>query len=499
PAQSPTAGQTGAMRIVAFDANGAPAPGGCYRLEGPLSLDACDNAANDADPNDGSIRIDDLPPGTYQVSESRVPPSVQPAASGANVELQAGQRLRVDFAPGAAPTGGADTGGQQQPSPQNGELAIVVTATDGSQPAGTCASLSGPATIGPLCDNADLDRDPTADRLLVTNVPPGDYTVLFAPPAGYQPAPQQSVTVEAGQRAQIDLTLQPKPQAPGAVEATIAGPDGAAVGGCIALDGPQQFGPVCDNQNGDAASEPGRIRIDNVPVGTYSVTASSLPQQFAAPSPQQAQVASGQTADVAFALQRGTGTLTLFVEDPDGNRIGGGCFTLTGPETLQDICDRGDDGTLNFPDVPAGDYTIHQERARQDFTPAADQSASVPAGGTAEATFVNQPVPATQTPTPEPTATATATPQPTATPPPTAVPTETPIPTETPAPTATTAPTAAPTATPEPGTIEIHAVDAQGQAVDAAGACYAISGETDLAPVCDNGRDDANDQPGVVS
>ncbi|HEU5433003.1 MAG TPA: SpaA isopeptide-forming pilin-related protein, partial [Thermomicrobiales bacterium] len=154
-----------------------------------------------------------------------------------------------------------------------------------------------------------------------------------------------------------------------------------------------------------------------------------------------------------------------------------------------------DDGVLNFPDVPAGDYTVHQERALQDFTVAADQSVSVPAGGTTEATFVNQPVPATATPTPEPTATATATPEPTAT----VVPTETPIPTATVAPTATTVPTVAPTETPAPGTVEIHAVDAQGQAVDAVGACYAISGATNLAPVCDNGRDDADGRPGVVS
>ncbi|HEX5500766.1 MAG TPA: SpaA isopeptide-forming pilin-related protein, partial [Thermomicrobiales bacterium] len=74
-----------------------------------------------------------------------------------------------------------------------------------------------------------------------------------------------------------------------------------------------------------------------------------------------------------------------------------------------------------------------------------------------------------------------------------------PIPTATAAPTETAVPTAAPTETPAPGTIEIHAVDAQGQAVDAAGACYAVSGATDLAPVCDNGRDDANDQPGIVN
>ncbi|HEU0114069.1 MAG TPA: SpaA isopeptide-forming pilin-related protein, partial [Thermomicrobiales bacterium] len=73
---------------------------------------------------------------------------------------------------------------------------------------------------------------------------------------------------------------------------------------------------------------------------------------------------------------------------------------------------------------------------------------------------------------------------------------------ETPAPAATAAQpaaTASPAAPLVPGPIEIHAVDAQGHAVEAAGACYAVTGATDLAPVCDNGRDDAEPAPGVVS
>ena len=80
------------------------------------------------------------------------------------------------------------------------------------------------------------------------------------------------------------------------------------------------------------------------------------------------------------------------MENEDGERIGGSCFTLEGEteaETLTDVCDQGDDGRLNFPDLPSGEYTIIQTRAGGNRQLAPEQSVTVEPGQTVEITLLN--------------------------------------------------------------------------------------------------------------
>jgi uncharacterized surface anchored protein len=65
------------------------------------------------------------------------------------------------------------------------------------------------------------------------------------------------------------------------------------------------------------------------------------------------------------------------------------------------------------------------------------------------------------------------------------------------APTTTPAPTPTPEPAP-PGSLAIVTVDADGDPLGLEGACYTVTGATDLAPVCDGDPDDADPAAGTV-
>ena len=66
----------------------------------------------------------------------------------------------------------------------------------------------------------------------------------------------------------------------------------------------------------------------------------------------------------------GPGRLVIDVTDADGNLVAETCFDLSGPSDLQDVCDRQNDGRLNIPDLPPGEYAVTQTQTAAGFSPA---------------------------------------------------------------------------------------------------------------------------------
>ena len=174
------------------------------------------------------------------------------------------------------------------------------------------------------------------------------------------------------------------------------------------------------------------------------------------------------------------------MENEDGERIGGSCFTLEGEteaETLTDVCDQGDDGRLNIPELPSGDYTIVQTRAGENRQLAPEQSVTVEPGQTVEVTLLNPREPAEETPTPEPEQTPTATPEPEA--------------------------TATPESTPEPvATAEqpvetgmLSVVNLRPDGSPLGDGCFVLTdaASVPVAEACDNDASDFDSAPGVVA
>ena len=165
---------------------------------------------------------------------------------------------------------------------------------------------------------------------------------------------------------------------------------GEPVAACVELiDGEPEAIVVCDDDEDDGDDRPGQVRIEQVPAGPYSVALYRAAGRTPGPRHAEDRRRSGRNGTVDFTVASGPGTLVIFVEDEDGERIGGACFTLEGEteaETLTDICDQGDDGRLNFPDLPSGDYTIVQTRAGENRQLAPEQSVTVEPGQTVEIT-----------------------------------------------------------------------------------------------------------------
>ena len=134
------------------------------------------------------------------------------------------------------------------------------------------------------------------------------------------------------------------------------------------------------------------MRIEQVPADPTPLPYPSWRKDSRTPARRISTSRPGETRTVDFTIASGPGTLVIFVENEGGERIGGSCFTLEGEteaETLTDVCDQGDDGRLNFPDLPSGEYTIIQTRAGGNRQLAPEQSVTVEPGQTVEVTLLN--------------------------------------------------------------------------------------------------------------
>jgi uncharacterized surface anchored protein len=300
--------------------------------------------------------------------------------------------------------------------PPPGTLVVRTEDAAGDPVPGACYDIAGEdvagATSDPRCDD---DGDGLVE---FPDLAPGDYAVRQTTPAD-DAAPadpvEQTVAVEPG--AETEVAFQ-TPAGFGTVDVRLTDAAGDPVGFCAELVGAESPGPVCDDGAGDADPTPGTVRFAEVPVGASEIRFSQVPEPFAAPEPQPVTVARDETATVDVELQRGLGTLVLFVEDPAGEALPSTCVTLQLEDSGapgEEICDQGDDGRLNLPDLPAGTYTVRQTRAAEGYEPAPELTVEVPQDATTEETVVlaQEATPAPPTATPEPA--ATATPEPTAT------------------------------------------------------------------------------------
>ena len=351
---------------------------------------------------------------------------------------------------------------------------------------------SGSSAIS-VCDDAAEDESDTPGQIEIGAVAPGDYTLTVTPPDGFEAPSPATVRVTAGPNAPIDIVLSAVETAPenGSLSIVAEGPeDGGArlPMACYTIEMPpdgQAFGPFCD-EDGD-----GEVTVQGVTPGPIAVAESTPPSDTAPADParQEVEISAGEEAKVTFRhgpTEQETGTLVIFIENEGGKRIGGSCFTLQGEtedQTLTDVCDQGDDGRLNVPDLSPGDYTIVQTRVGENRQRAPEQNVTVEPGQTVEVTLLNPREPEPATPTPQPEQTPTATPESQAT-------TEPPA---TPQPVATAEQPA------ETGMLSV--VNLAPDRSPLGGGCFTLTDAANVpvTEVCDNDASDFDSAPGVVA
>jgi uncharacterized surface anchored protein len=359
PTQAP---DTGNLLIRKFDPDRESLAGACFNLidANGNSIDVCDNGDGDSDDRDGRIRVDDLAPGDWTVTETQAPDGYS-GDEPQTITIIAGETARVNF---------------------TNELAlgtVVVSTTDGASAiGGTCYELSG---IGQQCDD---DGD---GALQFDAVPPGDYTVTqISVPEGYSASDpvDQTVTVNAGESTQVDFVVS---LAQGSLSVTVVDEEGNAVAGaCIAVnDGT----PVCDDDSD------GQIQFDGLTPGDVTVTMSTTPEGYTDGGSTTATIQAGQTAGVTFTLSVANGRIDIVTENAAGDRLGGACYSINGGEP---ICDnaQGDandnDGVIRVGNLPPGEYSVSQTTAPPGHDQAADQAFQVNPGARTRVDVVNEPL-----------------------------------------------------------------------------------------------------------
>ncbi|HEY7033314.1 MAG TPA: SpaA isopeptide-forming pilin-related protein, partial [Thermomicrobiales bacterium] len=201
---TPTAPQTGTLVITkVVAAEGTPAVGGACFSVTVVGSDGTPSEQCDDD-GDGVVRFENLAPGDYTVHESRAPENYQ-AAEDQQATVTAGAETPLTFV--------------DQPVPQTGTLTVDTINPEGTPIPGACYSATGPDNGA--VQGCDDDNDGTVP---LGDVAAGDWQVQqTTAPAGYALADPatQTVTVAAGQPAQVSFTNQPSAPETGSIAITV--------------------------------------------------------------------------------------------------------------------------------------------------------------------------------------------------------------------------------------------------------------------------------------
>ncbi len=341
----------GSLQVVVTD-QGFPILGACVSYSGPASGEVCDGGAGDADPSQANILIQDLPAGDYQVSMPNPPAGFDPAAAVAatitdgqvtNLVLQTGGEVVPPAEPTETPTEvviPTETPTEiptdiptetplptetpvptetPTPEPTTGDLVIAKVDENGAPLAGACFSLNGNAQV---CDNGEGDVDPAEGSIRIEDVTAGDVTVTETQaPEGYLPADPQTIAVPAGGEAAAQFVNAVAPPPVGSFRVVKRDEDGNRIGGsCWTLTGAETFGPYCDNDANDIDTRDGVIEVENIPVGDYTLTESTIPEGFLAVADQTITITEGERTGVSLVDETATGSLVITKTDDQGTR-----------------------------------------------------------------------------------------------------------------------------------------------------------------------------------
>jgi hypothetical protein len=183
-------------------------------------------------------------------------------------------------------------------------------------------------------------------------------------------------------------------------------------GQCYVLTGaPGQFGPFCDDGEGDTTSQPGILTITNLPTGSYEAVLQTNADEPDAELAQQADTRRSVTVGrgnrptrAQFrvrAQQNRRGDLLIRVRDEDGRYLADACFALTpngDSNPAVEVCDNdkqdqnSSTGRILLTGLQTGRYTLAQTSAPTGFQTAPDQNVRIQVGSVTEVAETNQAV-----------------------------------------------------------------------------------------------------------
>ncbi len=360
--------------------------GATFSVNGPTSLTVVDDGAGDADPTPGVIKVANLFLGSYTITETVAPAgySLDPNPRSATITSS-----NLDVVIGTASQNDSDDFHDSLGS-------IIWEKRDASNgntlQGGATFSVSGPTSLS-VTDNGANDADPTPGIIKVANVALGSYTITeTVAPTGYalDPSPRFA-TVSA---ATLDVAIGAMGaddsddfhDSLGSIqwEKRDASNGNILQGGAtFSVSGPTSLS-VIDNGANDADPAAGVIKVNNVLLGSYTITETVAPSGYSLDgSPRSVTVSDANLnasigtmgANDSDDFHDSLGSIQWEKRDASNGNIlqGGATFSVSGPTSLSVVDNGANDadptaGEIKVINLALGSYTITETVAPSGYS-----------------------------------------------------------------------------------------------------------------------------------
>ena len=244
----------------------------------------------------------------------------------------------------------------------NGNLKFKKTAEDGKI-AGISFTIAGDN----FCENVTTDEN---GELQLENLVPGVYTVTENAAAFYEPQQPQTVTVKAGQTAEVSFSNQLKR---GTLEVTKTAEDGFVQGVTFRLSGTADCGEPVDVYA--ETDETGLAVFEDIPIGSnYTLAEVAVLERYVEVAPQNVRIAWNEVTrqTVENRLVRG-GIRGIKVDETEKPLPGAvfGLFAEGTTEFLENaafaVAESSEDGSFSFENISYGMWLVRELEAPEGY------------------------------------------------------------------------------------------------------------------------------------
>ena len=236
-----------------------------------------------------------------------------------------------------------------------GSVKIVKTSEDGK-----IAGISFTVTGSNFNETVTTDEN---GELQLNDLVPGVYTVTENAAAFYEPQQPQSVTVKAGQIAEVSFSNKLKR---GALEVTKTAEDGFVQGVTFRLSGTADCGQPVDEYA--KTDETGIAVFENIPIGSnYTMEEVDVPGRYIVPVPVSIKIAWNEVTKQTVENRLVRGSICGIKVDESDKPLPGAVFGLFAEgmtEFLENaafaVVESSEDGSFSFENIPYGVWLVRE-------------------------------------------------------------------------------------------------------------------------------------------
>ena len=244
----------------------------------------------------------------------------------------------------------------------NGNLKFKKTAEDGK--------IAGISFTVPGDDFNETVTTDANGELQLNDLVPGVYTVTENAAAFYEPQQPQSVTVKAGQIAEVSFSNKLKR---GTLEVTKTAEDGFVQGVTFRLSGTADCGQPVDVYA--ETDETGLAVFENIPIGSnYTLAEVAVPERYVKVAPQNVRIAWNEVTKQTVENRLVRGSIRGIKVGEADKSLSGAVFGLFAEGTMEFTKENAlstavsdASGAFHFADVVFGNYLVRELEAPEGY------------------------------------------------------------------------------------------------------------------------------------